>query len=415
MKVLIIGGGIGGFAAALSLHAAGIECEVFEQSRDICELGVGINLLPHATKELAELGLLEALDRVAVRTYELIYTNRFGQEIWRELRGLDAGYDYPQFSIHRGKLQTVLYEATQARIGEDAIHTAHQLREIAQDRHSVTATFLRRDGSGEYVTVRGDVLIAADGIHSTVRRTFYPDEGAPTWNGTMIWRGAVEHPPFLTGRSMIITGGMQAKLVLYPISNQTSTPGTNLLNWAVTARLGDRSTPPPRREDWSRLGQLDELLPHVEEVFHLDTVDPVEIIRATEAFYEYPMCDRDPLPRWSFGRVTLLGDAAHPMYPVGSNGASQAILDARCVAPLLAETKDAVTALKAYEAERLWATAKIVQDNRVGGPERVIDLVEGRAPDGFANLHEVASHAELEGIVKGYSKMAGFDQGQVNR
>jgi 5-methylphenazine-1-carboxylate 1-monooxygenase len=230
----------------------------------------------------------------------------------------------------------------------------------------------------------------------------------------MIWRGAVEYPPFLTGRSMIIAGGMRAKLVLYPMSNQTSTPGTNLLNWAVGARIGDGSEPPPRREDWSCLGQLDELLSHVEGVFDLSIVDPVEVIRATEEFYEYPMCDRDPLPRWSFGRVTLLGDAAHPMYPVGSNGASQAILDARCLAPLLAETKDVVTALKTYEAERLSATAQIVQDNRVGGPERVIDVVEQRAPDGFASLDQVASRAELEAIVKGYSRMAGFDQAQVN-
>jgi 2-polyprenyl-6-methoxyphenol hydroxylase-like FAD-dependent oxidoreductase len=326
MKVLVIGGGIGGFATALSLHAVGIECEVFEQSRGIRELGVGINTLPHAIKELAEVGLLDALDRVAIRTYELIYTNRFGQELWREPRGLDAGYDYPQLSIHRGKLQGVLYEATRARIGEDNIHTAHQLHDVAQDAHGVTATFIRRAGSEETVTARGDVLIAADGIHSMARRTFYPDEGPPTWNGIMIWRGAVEYPPFLTGRSMIIAGGMQAKLVLYPISNQTSKPGTNLLNWAVVAKLGDGSEPPPRREDWNRLGRLDELLPHVEGVFHLDTVDPVEVIRATEAVYEYPMCDRDPLPHWSFGRVTLLGDAAHPMYPVGSNGASQAIL-----------------------------------------------------------------------------------------
>jgi 5-methylphenazine-1-carboxylate 1-monooxygenase len=414
MKVLVIGGGIGGLATALSLHAVGIECEVFEQSRGIHELGVGINLLPHATKELAELGLLEALDRVAIRTYELIYTNRFGQKIWRELRGLDAGYDYPQFSIHRGKLQGVLYQAAQARIGEDNIHTAHQLHDVTQDAYGVAATFLRRDGAGERVTAHGDVLIAADGIHSTVRRTFYPDEGPPSWNGIMIWRGAVEHPPFLTGRSMIIAGGMRAKLVLYPITNQTSKPGTNLLNWALAAKLGDGSEPPPRREDWNRLGQLDELLPHVEGVFHLDTIDPVELIHTTESFYEYPMCDRDPLPRWSFGRVTLLGDAAHSMYPVGSNGASQAILDARCVAPLLAETKDPVAALRAYEAERRFVTAQIVQDNRVGGPERVIDLVEGRAPDGFANLDEVASHSELEAIVKGYSKMAGFDQTQVN-
>jgi len=214
---------------------------------------------------------------------------------------------------------------------------------------------------------------------------------------------------------MLIAGGMQAKLVLYPISNQTSTPGTNLVYWGVLVKLGDGSAPPPRREDWKRLGQLDELLPHVEGVFQLPTVDTVEIIRSTPEFYEYPMCDRDPLPNWSFGRVTLLGDAAHPMYPVGSNGASQAILDARCLAPLLAETKDVELALQAYEAARLSVTAQIVQNNRAGGPERVIDVVEERAPDGFAHLDEVASHAELEAIVKGYSKIAGFDQTQVNR
>ena len=182
----------------------------------------------------------------------------------------------------------------------------------------------------------------------------------------------------------------------------------------MAAKLGDGSAPPPRREDWHRLGRLDELLPYVEGVFQLATVDPVEIIRATPEFYEYPMCDRDPLPHWSFGRVTLLGDAAHPMYPVGSNGASQAILDARCVAPLLAKTRDVVTALQLYEAARLSGTAQVVQDNRSGGPERVIDVVEERAPHGFANLDEVASHAELEAIVKGYSKIAGFDQTQVN-
>src|SRR5215467_6495348 len=176
MKVIIVGGGVGGLTVGLMLHARGIDCEIYEQSETIRELGVGINTLPHAIKELAELGLLEALDRVAIRTTELIYTNRFGQELWRERRGLDAGYDYPQFSIHRGKLQGVLYEATRARIGEDHIHTAHQLRDFGQDDHGVTATFIRRDGADDTVTAHGDVLIAADGIHSTVRRTFYPDE-----------------------------------------------------------------------------------------------------------------------------------------------------------------------------------------------------------------------------------------------
>jgi 2-polyprenyl-6-methoxyphenol hydroxylase-like FAD-dependent oxidoreductase len=413
---LVIGGGIGGFATALSLHAAGIECEVFEQSRGIRELGVGVNLLPHAVKELATLGLLDELDCVAIRTYELIYTNRFGQRLWREPRGLDAGYDYPQFSIHRGKLQGLLYQSSQAQLGETNIHKAHQLRDFAQDDDGVTATFIRRDGSDETVTARGDALIAADGIHSTVRRIFYPDEGSPTWNGMMMWRGAVEYPPFLTGRSMIIAGGKNmARLVLYPISDRKSKPGSNLLNWVVCAKLGDGSEPPPRREDWSRIGQLDDLLPHVEGVFQLSIIDPIKVISATEEFYEYPMCDREPITRWSFGRVTLLGDAAHPMYPYGSNGASQAILDASCIAPLLAETKDVVTALKAYEAERLPATTEIVRDNRIGGPERVIDVVEERAPGGFANLDEVVSRAELEAIVKGYSRMAGFDQTQVNR
>jgi 5-methylphenazine-1-carboxylate 1-monooxygenase len=414
MKVLIIGGGIGGLTTALSLHAAGIECTVFEQSRSIRELGVGINLLPHAVKELASLGLLDALDRVAIRTRELIYANRFGQVLWCEPRGLDAGYDYPQFSIHRGRLQGVLYAAARERIGEDAILVDHQFRELAQDDHGVAATFMRRTGSDENVTARGDVLIAADGIHSTVRRLFYPHEGAPAWTGVMMWRGAVEYPPFLTGRSMLIAGGTKAKLVLYPISNQTTTPGTNLLNWVVAANVSDGAEPPPQGGDWDSLGHLDELLLHAERVSEISIIDPMKVIRATKDIFEYPMCDRDPLPRWSFDRVTLLGDAAHLMYPVGSNGASQAILDARCIAALLAETKDPATALRAYEAERLPVTAKIVHENRVGGPERVIDVVEDRAPDGFANLDDIASQAELKAIVKDYARTAGFDQAQVN-
>jgi 2-polyprenyl-6-methoxyphenol hydroxylase-like FAD-dependent oxidoreductase len=415
MKALIVGGGIGGFATALGLHAVGIESEIFEQSREIRELGVGINLLPHATKVLAELGLLDALDRVGIRTHELLYTNRFGQELWHELRGCAAGYDYPQLSIHRGKLQGVLHEVARARIGASHIHVAHRLHDFAQDDHGVTATFTLSDGSNGTMVATGDALIAADGIHSAVRHTFYPDEGPPTWNGVMLWRGAVAFPPFLTGRSMIIAGGMRAKLVLYPISKEAGDAGTHLLNWAVAAKLSDGSAPPPRREDWSRPGKLDELLPHVQGMFQLPAIDPIKIICATPEFYEYPMCDRDPLPHWTFGRVTLLGDAAHPMYPVGSNGASQAILDARCLARLLAGTKDVATALRAYESARLPVTAQIVQDNRSGGPERVIDVIEERAPRGFKHIEEIASRAELEAIVKGYTKMAGFDQTQVNR
>jgi 5-methylphenazine-1-carboxylate 1-monooxygenase len=412
MKAIVVGAGIGGLAAALSLHEKGITVDVYERAREIRELGVGINTLPHAIKELAGLGLLEALDRVAIRTYELIYMNRFGQVVWRELRGLDAGYDVPQFSIHRGKLQGVLHEAVGARIGADRVHCGYDLVDLAQDATGAAAVFRLRDGG--IVTERADLLVAADGIHSAVRARFYPGEGPPKWNGIMLWRGATEWEPFLTGRSMVIAGGMDAKLVLYPISTQVETPGRTLLNWAVMARIGDGSTAPPRREDWSRPGRLDELMPFVEGTFRLDLLDVPALIRATPEFYEYPVCDRDPVARWSFGRVTLLGDAAHPMYPVGSNGASQAILDARCLASLLASEPNVEVALRAYEAERAPKTAEIVRTNRLGGPARVIDVVTERAPHGFERLEDVASQEELAAIIRGYSQVAGFSREAVN-
>ena len=415
MKALVIGGGIGGLSTALSLHAQGIDAHVYEQSTTIRELGVGINTLPHAIKELAALGLLDKLDAVAIRTYELIYQNRFGQEIWRDLRGTDAGYDFPQFSIHRGKLQAVLLEAVRERLGDDHLHTGHQLIGFEDDGTGVIARFERRDTATQ-VSAAGDVLIGCDGIHSKVRETFYPNEGPPSWNGLMLWRGAVESDPFLTGKSMIIAGGMNAKFVCYPIYNDPATPGKTLINWAVVARMGDGDRLPPRRENWSRLGERSELMPYVDGVFELDLIDPIGLITKTVDFYEYPMCDRDPVQRWSFGRVTLLGDAAHPMYPVGSNGASQAILDASCLSGLLAGCGgDVEGALKAYESERLPMTAEIVRNNRTGGPEGVIDLVESRSPERFGTLDEVASREELEAIVRGYATLAKFSQSDVNR
>jgi 2-polyprenyl-6-methoxyphenol hydroxylase-like FAD-dependent oxidoreductase len=411
MKAIIAGGGIGGLTTALMLHARGIDCEVFEQSDQIRELGVGINTLPHAIKELAALGLLQRLDAVAIRTYELFYTNRFGQEIWREPRGLDAGYDVPQFSIHRGRLQGVIHDAVRERLGGDRIHTGHRLGAFQQDESGVTGYFFDRAGAHR-ATARGDILVGADGIHSAVRDTLYPDEGPARWNGAMLWRGAAQWPRFLTGRSMIVAGGMAAKLVVYPIA-EGSRDDLRLTNWAVVAKVGDGSTPPPRKEDWSRAGRMDELAPHIHR-FEIGLVDARALIKATPEFWEYPMCDRDPLPRWSFGRVTLLGDAAHPMYPVGSNGASQAILDARALADHLVAAEHPLQALWSYERDRLPPTAQIVRMNRTGGPEGVIDAVEQRAPDGFADIDAVLTYKEREAIVRGYAATAGFAREQVN-
>ena len=406
MKALIAGAGIGGLTTALFLNRAGVDVEVFERADEVRELGVGINMLPHAVRELDLLGLMPDLDAAGIRTRELIYTNRFGQTVWQELRGVDAGYDVPQISIHRGKLLGLIYRAVVDRLGKDAIRTGCRVTGLEQTPDGVSAWLVGNDGSRRRAD--GDLLIGADGIHSAVRAILFPDEGPPIWSGIMLWRGATPWPIWRDGRTMAIAGGNAAKFVYYPIQGDGSRPGIRLTNWAVMAKTGDSGASPLRAEDWSRPGILEEVLPFVRDRFHLDIVDPVALIRATEGFYEYPNCDREPLSRWSFGRVTLLGDAAHPMYPVGSNGASQAILDARCLAGHLRAGGTVEAALSAYDRERRPATSDIVLSNRRGGPEGVIDMVEARAPDGFEDIDAVASYEERKGVVRGYASLAGF-------
>ena len=281
MKAIIVGGGIGGLTTALMLRARGIGCELFEQSDTIRELGVGINTLPHAIRELAGLGLLQRLDDAAIRTDVLYYLNRHGQEVWRESRGIDAGHDVPQFSIHRGRLQSVIHRAVEERLGRDAIHTGCRLGAFTQDEGGVTAYFFDRAGQHTN-TVRGDILVGADGIHSRVRETLFPDEGPPCWNGLMLWRGARDWPVFLTGRSMIVAGGLHAKVVVYPIA-EGSSPASRLTNWAVLVKVGDGNAQPPRREDWSRPGKREELMPHVAR-FSVPYVDVPNLIAATPEF-----------------------------------------------------------------------------------------------------------------------------------
>jgi 5-methylphenazine-1-carboxylate 1-monooxygenase len=413
MKALIAGAGVGGLTLAIMLHRRGIESVIFEQASEIREVGVGINILPHAVKELAALDLMPALDAVGIRTKELHYLSRLGQKVWSELRGTDAGFDFPQFSIHRGRLQKVIYDAVIARLGPGQVRNGLKLQGFLQDEGGVVAHFTDAKFGLLSETVRGDVLIGADGIHSIVRRHFYPKEGRPSWQGLMLWRGAAEWPKFLTGRSMYIAGGMSAKIALYPIAPGL-TPNTRLTNWAIVSRIADGQITPAPVDSWSRVGRMDEIIPLAKR-FNVPDVDVEALVRATQVCWEYPMCDRDPLPNWSHGRVTLLGDAAHPMYPVGSNGAAQAILDARSLADCLLKAEHPMQALHEYERERLPKTAEIVRLNRKGGPERVIDEVEKLAPAGFEYVDRVLSHAEREAIVKGYAGKAGFTQGQVNK
>jgi 5-methylphenazine-1-carboxylate 1-monooxygenase len=278
MKAIIAGGGIGGLTTALMLHARGIDCEIYEQASEVRELGVGINTLPHAIKELAQLGLLERLDAVAIRTHELFYANRFGKTIWKEPRGTDAGFEFPQFSIHRGRLQATIYQAVRARLGESRIHTGHRLGSFTQDEGGVTAYFFGRDGAHR-ATARGDVLIGADGINSRVREMLFPNEGPARWNGIMLWRGALDWPSFLSGRSMVVAGGLAAKLVVYPIAEGTR-DDRRLTNWAVAAKIGPDNSPVPAKEDWSRPGRMEDLQPHLKRFF-IPYVNAHALIEAT--------------------------------------------------------------------------------------------------------------------------------------
>lgn len=412
MRVIVAGGGIGGLTTALALHAHGVDVTVFEAVKEVRPLGVGINLLPHAVAELAKLGLLEELDRTGVQTHDLSYYNKFGQLIWREPRGLDAGYPYPQFSIHRGRLQLLLLKAVRARLGAEAVVTARRLKHWRVQRDGRVAATLEDRHSGTELVETADVLIGADGIHSTVRSTLYPDEGMPKWNGAVMWRATTIARPFLSGRSMIMAGHQDQKFVCYPIGSPVEQQGYALINWIAELRTDGRDL--AEREDWNRPGRVEDFFPDFRG-WRFDWLDVPALIRGASAIYEYPMVDRDPLPRWTNGPVTLLGDAGHPMYPIGSNGASQAILDASFLVQALAEAGQTVEgALLAYEAERRPKTGEIVLTNRQNGPEQIMQLVEDRAPDGFEDLDAVVGRDELAAIAARYKQVAGFDLASVH-
>ncbi len=405
MTVLVAGGGIAGLALALSLHQVGLPVQVFESVETIRPLGVGINLLPHAVRELCELGLEEGLAALAVPTKELAYYSRHGKPIWQEPRGREAGYRWPQFSIHRGELQMLLLETLRARLGEGRFHAGHHLAAYEETARGIRARF--KNGA----TAEGSVLVGADGIHSALRAMHYPGEGPPIWNGAILWRGVTEGSQFLSGRSMIMAGHEFQKFVAYPISRPLHDAGRSLTNWI--AELKFPADHVWQREDWNRAGDTADFLPRFAD-WIFDWLDVPALIRGARHIYEFPMVDRDPIPVWTHGRTTLLGDAAHPMYPIGSNGASQSIIDARVLARALRAHGMTPAALQSYEAERNPVTARIVLANRQNGPEKVMQMVQTRAPEGFERIEDVLSAAELEDAAAGYKRIAGFDKDALN-
>lgn len=402
MKVIIVGGGIGGLSAALSLQAAGIQAEVFEAAPNITALGLGIHLQPNAVRELTELGLGEELNRQAVPIEELAFYSKRGQLIWSEPRGRLAGYRWPQYAINRGTLQMILLQAVEARLGRAAVHAGRKLVSFDQDNAGVTAHFVDSQTGTPMAPVRGDVLVGADGIHSVVRKHFYPDQTL-RFGGQLMWRCAVPAAPFLTGRTMIIAGHRNQKLVLYPMLPLPD--GRVMLNWIT--ELGQSGDGPPR-EEWNR--KVDKArFAHAFESWRFDWIDVPGLIDAGVEVFEFPKVDRDPIDRWTFERITLLGDAAHPMHPVGSQAGSQAVVDARSLAFHLAACRaDPREGLVRYEAERLPPMREIALENRTLGPEVVMELVEERAPQGFKDIHDVLSAQELQERADAFKRLAGF-------
>lgn len=402
MAVLIAGGGIAGLTLGLTLHQIGVPFRIYEKTARFSPLGVGINLQPNAVRELYDLDLQPMLDRVGIRTREYGFFSKSGREIWVEQRGKWAGYDWPQYSIHRGKLQMALLAALRERAGLECVVTGQRAVGFSNSDTAAELQLAGKDGPG---SVSGELIIGADGIHSAIRAQMYRDEGEPIWNGALLWRGTTMAKPFRTGASMVLAGHDKQRIVLYPIGAPNPETGLAMINWIAERRLDPAQQ--WRKEDWNRPADLADFLPAFED-WQFDWLDVPALIRGADKVYEYPMVDRDPVDRWTDARVTLMGDAAHPTYPVGSNGASQAIVDARVIGAELLAHGLSSKALHAYEEKIRPHTRNVILANRGSGPDKIMQMVEDRCGGVFDHIEDVIPIAELSAHAASYKSLAGF-------
>src|SRR5690349_19804642 len=403
MKVAIVGGGICGLSLALNLHRRGIACRVYERAPQVKELGVGITALPHAMREFTALGVADELLAAGIETRDSAFFNRFGQLIYKEPRGKFAGYQYPEVGIHRGKLHLILYEAARQRLGDAAILTDHDCVGVEQDEGGATVNFREFSTGAALAPVGADVAIACDGINSVIRKQFYPHDKL-AFAGINTWRGVTRRKPILGGRTYMRVGSiLTGKIVIYPIVDDIDGEDNQLINWMAEIKRASNE-----QNDWNKPGDRADFFP-IYENWRFDWLDVAQMIKDADQILEYPMVDKDPVERWTFGRVTLAGDAAHPMYPRGSNGAAQALIDVRVLADFLAEWKNPVEALEAYETARLGTTADVVRTNRATPPDFIMDKVQTLTGDKpFKNLDDFITQEELREISKQYQRVAGF-------
>ncbi len=404
MTVLIAGGGIAGLSLGLTLHQLGVPFRIFEATRQIKPMGVGINIQPNAVRELFDMGLERALDEIGVRTRQYGFYSKLGKTIWEEPRGTWAGYAWPQYSIHRGKLQMLLYETLLERAGPDCVQT--NARAVAFENTGAGAVLHLESGR-----VEGGLIVAADGIHSALRSQMYPREGPPIWGGAILWRATSVAEPFFGGGAMALIGHDTQRLVAYPISNPDPETGQVVMNWIAELRINpDQGW---KKEDWNRAADKTDFAPAFSD-WQFDWIDVPQLIDSAEEVFEYPMVDRDPLDRWTEGHVTLMGDAAHPTYPVGSNGASQAIIDARVIGAKLVEHGVTAAALEAYEADVRPVTTGVGLANRGSGPDAVLQKVEDLCGGAFDVIDDVIPREDLAAHAAKYKSIAGFSIDALN-
>lgn len=405
MTILIAGGGIAGLTLGLTLHQIGVPFHIYEATAEIKPMGVGINLQPNAVRELLDLGLSDELDAIGVKTRQYGFYSKLGKTIWEEPRGTWAGYAWPQYSIHRGALQMMLYRVLLNRTGPDCITTG--ARATGFENTETGATLLLADGR----RINGDLIVAADGIHSALRAQVAPDEGAPIWNGRILWRATTRAKAFLGGAAMVMIGHDHVRLVAYPIS-EPDDDGVTTLNWIAEKSFDPAS--PWKKEDWNRAADINDFLPDFTD-WRFDWIDVPALIKSAEVVYEYPMVDRDPLDRWTFGNATLMGDAAHPTYPVGSNGAGQAILDARIIGARILDHGVTADALQAFEDEVRPIATRVGHANRSGnGPDAVLQQVEDLCGGDFDDINSVIPVSELAAHAEKYKSLAGFSVKTLN-
>ena len=409
MSVIIAGGGIGGLTMALTCHQIGVQAVVLESVRNMAPLGVGINLQPNAIRELIDLGLEDELGSIGIEAREWALVGRNGKDVWSEPRGRLAGYRWPQYSVHRGELQMLLYRTVLERMGPDAVRTGPRVTGYRNESQGVTVQVDTRDGGS--IVVQGSVIVAADGLHSSVRAQMHPTQPAPHWEGAVLWRGATYGPPIRSGASFTLIGSLDQRFIHYPISAPDPDTGLQLQNWIAELSFDPSEGWP--ESNWNHQVDIDKFLPSFED-WKFDWLDIPSLVRDSPAVWEFPMVDRDPAHHWVDGRVCLLGDAAHVMYPVGSNGASQAIVDARVMGAKFLDYGVTAEALQAFQDELIEPMSALVLRNRGNGPVGILGLVDERCGGVFEDIDDVIPRAEVESFMANYKAAAGFAIDELN-